>query len=108
MHEIGKGTQNCFSLFNEQTTANYQAINFIMFYRKSSCLFCISRLWDYMKHNHAITTYNHHTEFVCGLDLSLHSNTKVQYNPHYRLSVLNFVLFKSVGPDGAMKYLQET
>ena len=52
--------------------------------------------------------YNHHTEFVCGLDLSLHSNTKVQYNPHYRLSVLNFVLFKSEGPDGAIKYLQET
>ena len=48
-----------------------------------------------MKHNHAINTYNHHTEFVCGLDLSLHSNTKVQYNPHYRLSVLNFDLFKS-------------
>ena len=61
-----------------------------------------------MKHNHAINTYNHHTEFVCGLDLSLHSNTKVQYNPHYRLSVLNFVLFKSEGPDGPMKYLQET
>ncbi|KAF6031933.1 PEX7 [Bugula neritina] len=35
------------------------------------------KIWDFLQHNHPLQSLNQHTEFVCGLDFSLHQDMQL-------------------------------
>lgn len=50
----------------------------MFFFFSLSLLYSLYRFWDFSKPNPLLETVEHHTEFTCGLDLSLHNRGQVR------------------------------
>lgn len=53
-----------------------------------SILCSLYRFWDFSKPNPLLETVEHHTEFTCGLDLSLHKRGQVRARMHLLFNCL--------------------